>query len=151
MNVYGKFTDILANIKNTTTALGRAKRQHHTLGKPFLLMAMMTLGSTGAWGQSDYSGTYYLAFPGKVSNPSSGYNSGNPETNYYLCPTEGYLYYQATNQCTTTDNGQPFLTTYTCKDGVYDADNAVWQLIKHTLNGQDYYYVKHVIDNKYLV
>ena len=107
--------------------------------------------SEEAKNRSDLSGYYYLAFPGKVDKPSNGYNAEDPANNYYLCPTEDYLYYQATDQCTTTDNGQPFLTTYTCKDGVYDADNAVWQLIKHTNNGQDYYYIKHVIDNKYLI
>ena len=115
-----------------------------------LSLTLLVAGIMETWAD-DLSGTYYLAFPGKVSIPSDGYNPATPASNYYLCPTEGYLYYQATDQCTKTDNGQPFLTTYKCKDGVYDADKAVWTLIKHTVNGQDYYYVKHVIDNKYLI
>jgi hypothetical protein len=109
------------------------------------------------WGQTgDLSGTYYIAFPGKVDPPSEGYFPSNPGSNYYLCPTEGWIYYNGINNngktlITNEDNGQPFLTSYTCKDGSYDADKAVWTLIKKTINGQDYYNIQHCIDNKYLI
>ena len=127
------------------------KEQAPCVKKLLLMLLVMIVAGVGeAWGQ-DLSGYYYLAFPGKVNTPSEGYNPASPTENYYLCPTEGYLYYQATNQCTLTDNGQPFLTSYTCRDGIYEADNAVWTLIKHSYNGQDYYYIKHSIDDKYLV
>ena len=103
-----------------------------------LLLAF--LGTTGAWGQ-DYSGTYYIG--------SVGYNSANTTTNYYLCPTEGWCYYQPTDDFTGTDNGMPFLTTYTCRDGVYDASKAVWIVEKHPT--QNYYYFKRALDGKYMV
>ena len=136
--------------KTTANSLQAQHTAWSGLKNAVIMLLLLILGSAGAWGQ-DLSGYYYLAFPGKVNTPSLGYNPSTPANNYYLCPTEDYLYYKATNQCTTEDNGQPFMTTYICRNGVYDADKAVWQLIKHTLNGQDYYYVKHVIDNKYLV
>ena len=99
------------------------------------------LATTSMRAQTDYSGTYYIA--------SVGYNANNTSTNYYLCPTEGWCYYQATNDFTGTDNGQPFLTTYQCRDGVYDANKAVWIITKHPT--EDYYYIKHKIDGKYIV
>jgi len=94
------------------------------------------------WGQpDDYSGVYYIA--------SVGYNAANTTTNYYLCPTEGWCYYQATDDFTGTDNGQPFLTTYQCRNGVYDAQKAVWIIEKKT--GTDYYYIKQASStNRYL-
>ena len=133
MKVYGKFTDIYSYVKELC-----------------LFMAFMAIGGLGAWAD-DYSGTYYLAFPGKVNTPSLGYNADTPANNYYLCPTEGYLYFQGTNQCTTSDNGQPFLTTYQCRNSGYDSEKAQWTLIKHTIGQQDYYYIRHTLDGKYLV
>ena len=38
--------------------------------------------------QTDYTGTYYIG--------SNGYNAGTPANNYYLCPTEGWCFYEAT-------------------------------------------------------
>ena len=70
------------------------------------LLLMLTLGNSSVWGQ-DYSGVYYIA--------SVNYNAGTTADNYYLCPTEGWCYYQATDDFTGTDNGQPFLTTYQCR------------------------------------
>ena len=46
-----------------------------------ILLLLMLFGSTSVWGQTDYSGIYYIA--------SVGYNAANTNTNYYLCPTEG--------------------------------------------------------------
>ena len=67
----------------------------------------------------DYSGTYYIG--------SRGYNSDTPNDNFYLCPTEGWYFYQATNNYTESDNGMPFLTTSQFKaDGNYDGSKAVW-------------------------
>ena len=112
-----------------------------------MMVLLMMMGVSGVWGQTDYSGTYYIAFPGKVTTPSLGYNQSTPKTNYYLCPTEDWIYYNATDTYTTSDNGQPFLTTYQCRNGIYDVDKAMWTLIKQG----DFYQIKHTIDNKYLV
>ena len=81
MNVYGKFTDIYSYGK-----------------KVMLLTLLMVLGATGAWGQPDYSGTYYIG--------SVGYNSSNTANNYYLCPTEGWCYFVAPNTVTGNNNEQ---------------------------------------------
>jgi hypothetical protein len=87
----------------------------------------------------DFSGTYFIKSV-----------SVNKETtdDYYLCPTEGWVYYTGTNSFTEEDNGQPFLTTYPCKsiEG-YNATKALWKIEK----SGNYYTIKHVIDGKYMV
>ena len=88
----------------------------------------------------DYSGTYYIG--------SVGYKEANTTTNYYLCPTEGWCYYQATNDFTGTDNGMPFLTTYQCRNGVYDVRKAIWVVDKYD---SEYYTIKRAYDGKYIV
>lgn len=87
----------------------------------------------------DFSGTYFIKSV-----------SVNKETtaDYYLCPTEEWIYYTGTNSFTEEDNGQPFLTTYPCKSTEgYNARKALWKIEK---NG-NYYTIKHVIDGKYMV
>ncbi len=92
-------------------------------------------------GENDFSGTYYIG--------SVGYKEANTTTNYYLCPTEGWCYYKATNDFTGTDNGMPFLTTYQCRDGVYDVRKAIWVIEK---SGEtEYYTIKRALDGKYIV
>ncbi len=105
------------------------------------LLLLMLLTTQAAWGQTNYSGIYYI---GAVTHGDT------PADNFYLCPTVNWKYYQSSfPYYTDTNNGQPFLTTYKCRgtDG-YDAKEAVWYIEKHpTL---DYYYIKHASDNKYL-
>ena len=110
------------------------------------LFLMMTLG-VGSMKAQDYSGTYYIAVHGNTNTQPGDYNSNSPETNYYLCPTEGWIFYEATDNFTTTDNGQPFLTSYKCKDGVYTANKAIWSIEK----SGNYYKIIHAVDGKYLV
>lgn len=108
-----------------------------------MLLALLLLmaGVTGAWGQTDFSGVYYIG--------STGYVEANTTSNYYLCPTEGWNYYTSTSPYyTDTENGQPFMTTYQCRNGVYEANKAVWIVEKKS--NTDYYYIKHAIDGKYL-
>lgn len=93
--------------------------------RSLLLLLMMTVGATGAWGQTDYSGTYFIA-------NGNGYSSTNAANNFYLVP--------ATNANYATD--QPHLTT--TKSG--QVLNCCWQIVK---NG-DYYRIIHVADGKYL-
>ena len=69
-----------------------------------LLTLLMTLGVVEAWAQdSDYSGTYLIKSVSVNQNPAG---------DYYICPTEGWIYYTGTNSFTETDNGQPFLSSY---------------------------------------
>ncbi len=100
------------------------------------LALLLALGATSA--QTDYSGTYLIK-SASVNKKTAG--------DYYICPTEGWIYYEATNTFTETDNGQPFLTTYQCKTGGYDVRKALWKIEK----SGDYYTIKHVIDGKYMV
>ena len=89
----------------------------------------------------DYSGTYYIG--------SRGYEKANTTTNFYLCPTEGWAFYVATNNVQSGDNGQPFLTTYQCRNGSYDATKAVWVVEKEPNSGC--YYIKQAKTGKYMV
>ena len=98
------------------------------------------------WSQTDYSGVYYIG--------SVGYNAGKPANNYYLCPSEGWLYYEPTDKWSTdgTTYPNPFLTTFKCRSGNYhsgDASDAVWIIEKHPT--ENYYYIKHKSDGKYLL
>lgn len=114
---------------------------NNILTKILTLTLLLLAGANVAWGQTDLSGVYYIG--------SKDWKLANTSTNYYLCPTEGWCYYKATDDFTSTDNGQPFITTYQCRNGVYEANKAVWIIEKHP--SEDYYYIKHAIDGKYLV
>ena len=107
------------------------------------MLLMLVLGSVNVWGQetTDYSGVYYIG--------SNGYSEKKPTENYYLCPTEGWCFYQASDDFTGTDNGMPFLTTYQCRNGEYDASKAVWVISKAP--NSDYYYIKQKSTGSYLV
>ena len=89
-----------------------------------------------------YSGIYYIGSNTWVANSKN---------NFYLCPTEEWIYYQdeETNY-TSTDNGQPFLTTYRHRAGTAGAvaSKAVWIIEKAP--SSEYYYIKHAIDNKFI-
>ena len=119
--------------RNNVTMMTRKNRL-------ILLLLMMTMGATGAWGD-DLPGVYFIA--------SRDYVESNTTTNFYLCPTENWFYYQSTSPYyTNTPNGMPFMTTYKCRDGVYDVLNAVWSIEKK--GNTNYYYIKHLSDGKYL-
>ena len=111
----------------------------YVLPKAFFLTVLMLVAITGAWGQTtDYSGTYYIR--------SESTNKNTPG-DYYLCPTKNWYLYKATNSYEddtddNDDNGQPFLTTYQCKDGVYDASKAVWDVVKHPTETDCYYIIQ---------
>jgi len=81
---------------------------------------------------------------------SIGYSEKKPTENYYLCPTEGWAFYVADNSVTGGDNEKPFLTTYQCRNGEYDASKAVWVIEKPAPNSA-YYYIKQKKTNRYIV
>jgi len=128
---------------------------HHTTRT--ILCLLLAIAAGQAWGktditalsqttgtaseQTDYSGVYYIG--------TVGYDASTPASNFYLCPTENWCYYQATDDFTGTDNGNPFLTTYKCRGDAYDATKAVWIVEKHP--DLDYYYIKQALTGKYLV
>ena len=99
----------------------------------------------------DLSGTYYIASDAIV-NKKNIYEANNPAINYYLCPTEGWCYYKPTDDFSSDGNTypNPFLTTFKCKSDSYDdATKAEWVVKKHPT--EDYYYIIHRIDGKYLM
>ena len=135
-------------MKNKTTRHDMKKPNNiqRTILRTLLLLA--ALAPVGVWGQeTDYSGVYYIA--------SRDYVEANTTTNYYLCPTEEWAYYQSsspyyyvyTSGCN-TDN--PFMTTYQCRNGVYDSRNAVWIIEKAPAPNDAYYHIRRAIDGKYL-
>ncbi len=111
-----------------------------------LFTLLLLVAGMEAWGQTDYSGTYYIKTSGKLGDKQ-------PAGNYYLCPTEGWCYYKATNDFSSEDTGMPFLTSYQCRNSVYGYDDAtekaVWKVEKHPT--EDYYYIKRASDGKYVV
>ena len=122
------------NWKNIFSHLGKICSLTSTqnfLSKALLCTLLMFMGVNGVWGQTDYSGTYYIA--------SRDYNSATTANNFYLCPTEGWAFFVSPNGVQGTDNNQPFLTTYKCQNGVYDASKAVWILEKHPSEANCYY------------
>ena len=111
-----------------------------------VLLMMLMVGAGNVCGQTDvdYSGTYYIG--------SLGYKAETPTSNYYLCPTEGWCFYKPINDFSSdgTTYPNPFLTTFKCKSDSYDdATKAEWVVKKHP--AEDYYYIIHRIDGKYLM
>ena len=113
-------------------------------------------GSKGGGGtRTDYSGVYFIASDGKgpANDNSYSYNSSTPASNFYLCPTEGWCYYQATDDFTGTDNGMPFLTTYKCRSDDYHSGNpndAIWIIEKAPAPNSNYYYIRQASTGNYL-
>ena len=85
-----------------------------------LLFLMLILGSGNVWGQTDYSGTYYIR---------SESTNKNTDGDYYLCPTKNWYLYKATNsyEDDTDDN---------------DDNKAVWDVVKHPTETDCYYIIQ---------
>ena len=107
----------------------RAELERRLLVSLFL---MLILGSTSMWGQTDYSGTYYIKSASTCKSPSG---------DYYLCPTEGWAFFYAKDNVNSTDNGQPFLTTHIMGSG--DEAKYIWIVEKQG----DYYTFKYSINH----
>lgn len=108
------------------------------------LLLLFIVGSGNVWGQ-DYSGVYYIG--------TAGYNEETPDNNFYLCPTEGWCYYQATDDFTGTNNDMPFLTTYNCRSAAYHSgipNDAIWTIEKAPAPNSSYYYIRQASTGKYL-
>ena len=108
-----------------------------------LIVLMMTFGTTVSWGQTDYSGTYYIA-----NCNDDGYNATNNTGNYYLCPATDYY---------DGDAGQkPFMSTHKPDANQEDENISKWKItfVCTGDDGTDYYYIKYVApngDEKYIV
>ena len=106
-----------------------------------LLVLSAVFGISALRAQTVSEGLYYIG--------SRGYNANNPATNYYLCPTEDwYYYYSSFPKYRQDNNGQPFMTTYQCRNGEYDSKKALW-VVKQSPTA-NYFYIIHLVDGKYL-
>ena len=109
-----------------------------------LLLMLFTAGVNKAWGQTDFSGIWY------IDNNDS--HSSSSESRWYLVPAANPqqsnaidAYYSPNHNTTNGDPEKPFLTTYkTNKD-----PNSVWVVTPSTTSG--YYYVIHVKTGKYVI
>lgn len=154
-------------------SLGDVSVQNHTskhnvsmMFRNIMLMVMMlTFGINVSWGQTDFSGTYYIAFYCVDTGAAATYNAESPTNNYYWCPVEctsswkgWFQFYPSDDTATdikadtyqTTDSEMDFLTTYKCRGTAnYDSNKAVWTIIKHETLA-DCYYIQHRKSLKYL-
>ena len=112
-----------------------ARTQRHygsyptTLRLVITLLLIMVVGTNTTWGQTDYSGVYYIK------------NTNN--NTFYLCTST--VFYDGNHYADSGD--MPYLTT--AKSGTIGAmDEAVWRIIK--AESVNYYYVVHAVDGKYL-
>ena len=141
-------------IRNIFSEMKQTNKIYHKLFR-YPMMIVMLMCFTSAWAQTDYSGAWYIASGGKSSGNGNNYtyNSDNPNNNFYLCPTEGWCYYKPTNDFSSdgTTYPNPFLTTYKCRNGVYDATKAVWIIKKAPSPNNAYYYIIQKSTGKYLV
>ena len=101
-----------------------------------LLLMLLSGGMNTAWGQTDYSGTYYIRSGSSLKCPDDG--------DYYICPTQGWAYFYAADNVNSTDNGQPFLTTHKIDSG--DEAKYKWIIEKHTEGNHDYYAFRYGVD-----
>ena len=117
-------------------------------------LLMLLVGTGSALAQTDYSGTYYIA--SDYQNPSNKVRQYDPNTlanNYYLCPSDGWIYYKPDNDWSAdgTTYPNPFLTTYKCRTNGYSMyggmDNAKWVITKHG----DYYSFYHTGTGQYMM
>ena len=101
-----------------------------------LLLFLMMAGSMNVWAQTDYSGTYYIL--------SGSPNKQTKDGLYYVCPTEDWAFFHATDIVNRTDNGQPFLTTHQMASG--EEIKYKWIIEKHTRDNKDYYAFRYGVD-----
>ena len=111
------------------------------------LLLLLVVGVNNAWGQADYSGTYYIAsdYQDPTDKVTRHYDFEFNTNNYYLCPTEEWISYKASSPNWEIGDAQPFLTTYIIyAHDNYDKTKAKWTIEYYaTIDGTDYYYIKH--------
>ena len=116
------------------------------------MLLLLIVGTGNVWGQTDYSGTYYIASDYK-SGSTYQYDPNNLNNNYYLCPSDGWIYYKKENKWIADEASSdgPFLTTFKCRTDEYitygGMNNATWVISKHG----DYYAFYHTGTNKHMV
>lgn len=113
-----------------------------SLKNRFSLLVLLLLCVVGAKAQGDLSGVYFIANPN-----NGGYNPTNHGNNWYLVPASNQGGTDVPLQAWAYNNNPetPYLTTYKTNQD----DNSLWEIIK--VEGENYYYIKHVSTGKYVV
>lgn len=125
--------------------------------RSLLLLLMMTVGATGAWGATiDFNlpnGYYYLGNDAG-DNGIVAYNGSSFEANFYMCPA--YSTTVNADNYLGADSNKPLITTF-----MSFSDNnknqgktylyAIWYIEAATGDNAGYFYLKHYESNKYLV
>lgn len=128
----------------------------YRIGKQIKLVALaaLFLAPFWAWGQTDYSGVYYIASDNSANgHPGSEYNSGAPASNYYLVPAANPqqlpscidAYYSPNHETQNGDPEKPFLATYKTNKDL----NSIWLVVESGESG--YYFVIHALSGKYVI
>jgi len=104
------------------------------------MAVMMVMGVSGAWGQGDLTGVYYIA-----NNNTNAFNASSAATNWYLVPASNGGDTSISNSAWQWNSSAetPLVTTYqTQKD-----NNSVWAVKK----SGNYYNLIHIVSGKYVV
>ncbi len=145
-------------------------RNSLTLLRSLLLLVILTLGPTTAWGQTgtNHSGIFYFANGGSGKSGDPAITGGTSSDNYfYLVPADNPqqgnkrdAWYSSDYSAADGDREKPYITTYKTKkdaaeipSGVTERPhNSVW-IVKFasTDSGTDYYYLIHAATGKYVV
>ena len=107
----------------------------------FLTLLLLISGVVGSWGQTDYSGIYFIANGKQLESPAKYYDKNNPSVNFYLCPAQYYYNPEGsgTDVVSETNNtGKPFITTFKTNQG----DNSIWLIEK--VENKSTYYIKYI-------
>ena len=112
------------------------------VNKRFGLMVVLLFCALGVMAQGDLSGVYFIANPN-----NGGYSATNHSGNWYLVPASDQGGTNVPLQAWAYNNNPetPYLTTYKTNQD----DNSMWEIIK--VEGENYYYIKHVSTGKYVV
>lgn len=104
---------------------------NNILTKILTLTLLLFAGANAAWGETDYSGTWYI-------KSFNSYNENFTPT-YYMVPTINCFY--------NSDEDKPHLTTF--KTG--GDKNSIWRFVKVVDDDKTYYRIIHNATGKYLV
>ena len=131
-----------------------AQQMTTTIRSAIAMLLMLTLGSGSVWGQTDFSGVWYIANETNHANAQINTHwylvpGADPQVSHYAdayfhdqyCNTSGKGDYTGDNY---GDSGKPFLTTYQT-----DRDlNSIWIVVS---TGDGYYNIIHAKTGKYIV
>ena len=129
------YEKLIVSLRETPTQF-RVKSQ--------LLLLLLVLGVGESWGQTGYSGVYYIASQSDYTETIDG------NGNFYLVPAANPqqlnyqdAYYSPNYAESPGDPEKPFLTTYKTNKDM----NSIW-IVKKT---GSYYYVIHAVTGKYVI